>query len=380
VVVHVLLGSLAFLCLALNLWQWLAARRFPLHQRASPAAQPPPVSLLKPLKGADEATADCLRSWFNQQYAAPIQLLFAVASAEDAVCPILKRLMAEFPAADARLVVCSQLSGANAKVSKLVEIERLAAHQILVVSDADVRVPEDLLANLTILLSDPQTGLVNCFYELANPSTAAMHWEAVAINSDFWSQVLQSRDLKPLDFALGAVMAVRRQELTRIGGFQALVNSLADDYQLGNRIARLGLKIALCPVVVQCWSGAMDWPEVWAHQLRWARTIRVCQPIPYFFSILSNPSFWPLLWLTLDFSTASAAVAAVCLVLRVILARDLQRRLSRKSPPALLALMPILKDILQVAIWGLAFAGNSIEWRGVRMRLLRDGTLERVPK
>ena len=124
-----------------------------------------------------------------------------------------------------------------------------------------------------------------------------MQWEAIAINADFWSQVLQSRSLKPLDFALGAVMATRRQHLQEIGGFAGLVDCLADDYQLGNRIARRGHSIALSPVVVECWSAPMGWAEVWKHQLRWARTIRVCQPAPYFFSLLSNATLWPLLWL-----------------------------------------------------------------------------------
>src|SRR5262249_27245117 len=131
-------------------------------------------------------------------------------------------------------------------------------------------------------------GLACCFYRLPNPSTLAMQWEAIAINADFWSQVLQAQSLKPVDFALGAVMALPRSCLEEIGGFKTLVNCLADDYQLGNRIARRGHAITLCPVVVDCWSDPMDWAAVWKHQLRWARTIRVCQPLPYFFSVLSN--------------------------------------------------------------------------------------------
>ena len=124
-----------------------------------------------------------------------------------------------------------------------------------------------------------------------------MRCEAIAINADFWSQVLQAASLKPLDFALGAVMLTRRKLLAEIGGFTVLANCLADDYQLGHRIAQNGHRIALCPVVVECWHPPMNWYGVWKHQLRWARTIRVCQPVPYFFSILSNATLWPLLWL-----------------------------------------------------------------------------------
>jgi len=166
-----------------------------------------------------------------------VQILFGVASAEDPICSIARKLMVEFPASDAQLIVCGPLLGANAKVSKLVELERLAKHEVLVISDADVRVPPDCLANIVAPLREPEPagpsdtrhptpdtrhlspGLVTCFYRLANITTLAMHWEGVAINADFWSQVLQAQSLKPIDFALGAVMAMRRGELQEIGGF-----------------------------------------------------------------------------------------------------------------------------------------------------------------
>src|SRR6185437_14357220 len=124
------------------------------------------------------------------------------------------------------------------------------------------------LVNAVAPLQSAEVGLVNCFYRLANPTTVAMRWEALAINADFWSQVLQGRSLQPLDFALGAVMTTRREQLKKIGGFEALADYLADDFQLGNRIARAGSRIALCPVVVDCLSASMNWQEAWAHQLR----------------------------------------------------------------------------------------------------------------
>jgi ceramide glucosyltransferase len=269
-------------------------------------------------------------------------------------------------------------------------LERLAKHDILVVSDADVRVAADFIANLVVPLSssrrreEAESGLVNCFYRLANPSTLAMQWEAVAINADFWSQVLQAQSLKPINFALGAVMATRKKQLAEIGGFTALADCLADDYQLGHRIAKKGYRLAISTVPVECWSEPMDWAAVWKHQLRWARTIRVCQPLPYFFSILSNPTLWPLLWLALKPSAISCGFALICFLLRIASARHLQNRLSQspitnhQSPITLSPWwMPLLKDLLQTVIWLLAFLGNHIEWRGQRMRLRRDGTLVR---
>jgi ceramide glucosyltransferase len=393
VVLNTILGALALLSLVLLLWQWLVAVRFPLHQRVAGGSFAPAVTLLKPLKGADPTSEDSLRSWFAQNYPGPIQLLFGVASADDPVCPIVRKLIAEFPSSDAQLITCGPLTGANAKVSKLIELEALAKHDVLIISDADVRVSNDFIANVITPFAETEiknqkskiqnpTGLVNCFYQLTNPSTLAMQWEAVAINADFWSQVLQAQSLKPIDFALGAVMATRKQQLAEIGGFAALADCLADDYQLGNRIVRKGYRIVISFVPVECWSEPMGWAAVWKHQLRWARTIRVCEPFPYFFSILSNPTLWPLLWFAVKPSSLSIGFALICFALRITTALHLQHRLSRKpitnhqSPVTLWYFwMPLIKDLLQTAIWLLAFLGNHVEWRGQRMRLRRDGTL-----
>ncbi len=399
---HLLLAALALLSLAITLWQWLAARRFPLHHRAVDISFAPGITLLKPLKGLDPETRGCLESWFKQNYRGPVQILFGVAAAEDPVCELVRKLIAEHPQANAQLILCPEQLGPNAKVSTLVHLERLAQHDHLVVSDADTRVPPDFLAQVVQPLRDPQAGLVNCFYALTNPTTLAMQWEAVAVNADFWSQVLQSRTLKPLDFALGAVMAARRQQLNEIGGFRALVDYLADDYQLGNQIAKRGYRIELCPVVVECREREQGWREVWAHQLRWARTIRVCQPVPYFFSILSNATIWPAVALMHALVTlftrgheflmtrfvsdardeirvlslqveAALIIFAAFVLIRILLAVHLSARCSGKLGYA--ALLAPLKDLLQVPIWALAFLGNTVVWRGQRLRVLPGGKL-----
>ena len=195
-VLHLILAALALLSLGITLWQWLAARRFPVHQRAADTSFAPGVTLLKPLKGCDPETRGCLESWFKQDYRGPVQILFGVASPEDPVCEVVRKLIAEHPQANAQLVLCPEQLGPNAKVSTLVHLERLAQHEHFIISDADTRVPPDLLAQILQPLRDPQAGLVNCFYALANPTTLAMQWETVATNADFWSQVLQSRTLK----------------------------------------------------------------------------------------------------------------------------------------------------------------------------------------
>jgi ceramide glucosyltransferase len=377
------LAALAVLSFMLLLWQWLVARRFPLHQRTPETTYAPGVTLFKPLKGCDVATEECLRSWFIQKYAGTIQILFGVASSEDPVVPVVRRLQTEFPNSDSKLVVCGPLEGTNAKISKIAQLEPLASHEIFIISDADVRVPTDFISNVVAPLNPRPShlstptpcALVNCFYLLANPTTAAMQWESIAINADFWSQVLQSRSLRPLDFALGAVMVVRRKPLEEIGGFQALKDCLADDYQLGNRLARRGYRLELSPLVVECWSEPMAWPAVWKHQLRWARTIRVCQPVPYFFSILSNPTFWPWLWAAWCRTPSALAFAGLVFIARVFIACNLHRRLTRARAPVCWLWLAPLKDILQAALWFMAYVGNRVEWRGQRLKLRSDGTL-----
>ena len=404
-VLNIILAALASLSLALALWQFVVAMRFPLHQRVADKSFTPPVTLLKPLKGADAETLHCLESWLTQDYAGVVQILFGVESATDPVCELVRRLLAAHPEREAQLVICSESLGSNAKVSTLIQLQRLTRHDLIVVSDADVRVAPDLLSNMVSPLRDPAVGLVNCFYQLANPATLAMQWEAIAINADFWSQVLQSRSIKPLDFALGAVMATTRQQLEAIGGFNALVDFLADDYQLGNRIAKRGGRVVLSPVVVECWESPKNWSEVWRHQLRWARTIRACQPLPYFFSILGNATLWPLLWVIAAIATAgeisgtttvsgatvsvvvslhplsqALMVALVIWLARVLTAMRQESRLTRShSHWAFFWLVPI-KDVLNVALWALAVLGKTVEWRGQRYRVQRGGRLVKIPR
>ncbi len=377
-VLTVVLTALAGISLAITVWQFLAGLKFPLHRRSAEAGFAPAVSLLKPLKGSDAETEACLESWFTQDYAGRIQLLLGVASPDDPVCAVVQRLIAAHPKVDAQLIICGESLGANAKVSTLIQLDRQAQHGIVIISDADVRVPADFIANVVTPLRDEKVGLVNPFYTLANPRTLAMKWEAVAINADFWTSVLQSQTLEPLDFALGAVMAVRREALVKIGGFAALSDYLADDYQLGHRVVAAGLKIALCPVVVECWESPRTWADVWRHQLRWSRTIRVCKPAPYFLSVLGNATLWPLLMVAFNPLSGFLFVAIICWVIRMLTAMHHQSRITRARRHLFYDWLVLLKDLLQVMIWALAFLGNTVTWRGVTYRVGRGGKLQQT--
>ena len=379
-----ILSFLTAISLALTFWRWSLHRRFPLHQRAgknAPGASAlPSVTLLKPLKGCDAETKACLRSWFEQDYAAPIQLLFGVASPLDPACDVVRELLAEYPKADGRLVICAEALGANAKVSTLRQLEPLARHPLLIVSDADTHAPRDFVSE--VAARAPEAGLVNCFYRLANPSTPAMRWEAIAVNADFWTSVLQAASLNKMDFALGAAMTLPREDLQGIGGFAALADYLADDFQLGHRIAANGRPLALAGVVVDCWEPPAGWRAVWRHQLRWARTIRACQGAPFFFSVLNNGGLWPLLLLTAAFLGAGApwavVLAGVALGFRIWSAQQQQARMIQAPAPWRYAWLVLVKDVLDFLLWLAAFWGNRIEWRGQSYRIEVGGRLRRL--
>jgi ceramide glucosyltransferase len=373
-ILSAIFGSVAVLSAGINIWQWIAGGRFPLHQRTGKHDFAPGVTLCKPLKDADEETRVCLESWLEQDYPGSVQILFGVADAKDPVCEIVRELQKQYGDRDIELVICDPIVGANAKVSTLTYLAQKATHPFWVISDADVFAPPDLLTEMLPKFESEDVALVNCFYKLCPAKTAAMVWENIGVNADFWSQVCQSNSLKPMDFALGAVMAVRREAFEKLGGFKTLVNQLADDYQLGRRLSDAGGKIELTNVVVECREGAKSFVEVWKHQLRWARTIRVCQPGPYFASILSNVTFWMLLWLAISRSPA----AFLCLPVRILTAMHNDKRLTQTKWAWLESFYAPVKDLLQFAVWVCAFTGNSVVWRGEKFLVKRGGELVKV--
>lgn len=369
-------ACLAFLSATLMIWQWVAAVRFPLHQR-NPEVRTslPSISILKPVTGADSGTAEALESWLNQAYPGSVEILFGVGSPNDPAFPLVRQLLDRNPNAPARLILCPHHPALNRKVGKLIHLAHVATGQILVVSDADVSAPTDLLTQAVPLLDIPSVGLVHCLYRIANAPTLATRWEAFVVNVDFWSQVLQNQTLKPIDYALGAVMIFRRQTLAQLGGFESLANVLADDNRLGRRIVEQGFRTEFCPVVVDCRAAPADWLSVWRHQLRWAITIRVCQPGPYFLSILANGTLWPFLWAAAGRSPIVMAIAAALIALRMIQAISLQSRFTQNPHDWTSAWLAPLKDMLQVALWASAFLHQEVVWRGARFRIGPDGQL-----
>lgn len=338
-----------------------------------------PVSILKPVKGMDAGSYDNFASFCRQEYAGNVQIIFAVASSEDPVIQVINRLMTDFPDRDISLSINPAIHGPNYKVSNLINAFPRSRHDIIIVCDSDIRVSPDYLTSVTSHFTDPGVGLVTSLYRTSEVDGVAAALEASGFTAEMIPNVLVARQLEGLSFALGASMAVRRQALSDIGGFEALADYLADDYQLGNKVHLAGWRIALDACFVESIIRTERLTTVLSRQLRWARTMRVSRPGGYLASGITLP--FPALFaaLILAPSPACGASAAVLLYfIRCTISTLYSRTYVRDQLfPRWLWLLP-LRDMLSFFSWALAFLGNQVEWRGVRFRLRPGGKIEEL--
>lgn len=373
--------ALALLSLALHAWQWLAGRRFPLRRDAPAVAGAPTVTILKPIGALDEATEAAVASWLKLKSPARAEILFGVEASDTSLHERLENLIPANSGIPARVIPCPAPSAdANPKVVKLIELEKHATHDCLIVSDADVVVEPAFLRRFLAEFAHSGADAACCLYRIRGGRSLAQKLEQASNNIDFWSQVAQAVSMGPIDFALGAVMAVSRDSLRRIGGFEGIAGHIADDFQLGNRIQRQGGVIHVASTSVECRHGSARARDILRRQIRWARTMRVCKPAPYFFSILGNPTIWPLGWyLSAPADPVHAAVFAGCVLLRVILARRLAARFLGSDRTGGIEWLAPLRDLLHALIWLSAFTGNRVVWGNRTYRLKPDGTMRPDP-
>ena len=329
----------------------------------------PPVSILKPVRGRDARFYEAIRSHAAQQYP-EFELIFGTADPADAALADIERLRIEFPHVPIR-TVHTENDAPNGKVGSLEILAREARHEVLLVNDGDIWVEPDYLTRVAGMLADLQVGLVTCLYR-GRGSSMASQAEALGIATEFAPSVLVARLLSAGGFALGSTMAFRAADLRSIGGFAAIREYLADDYQLGARIAALGKNVALSDSVVETNLGAGSWRDVWKHQIRWSRTIRVSRPAGYFGYLVTQATFW-------------AIVAGGCGYWRIALAG-----LAVRLAAALASMSAIgekwdvrvwmipFRDLFGLAVWAAGMVGREVEWRGIRFRLLSDGRIQRL--
>jgi len=364
----------------LCLWSAGAYLRYRGKARQAAAAQGavPPVSILKPLKGVDPEIYDCFRSHCLQDYP-EYEIIFGVSEADDPAVQTVQRLQREFPQCSIQLVVCSQRLGANTKVSNLVQMLPVARYDHLIVNDSDIRVESDYLRRVMAPLSEKRVGMVTCLYRGIASGTLGSRLEAIGISTDFSAGVIVARCIEGgVRFGLGSTLALRRRELEAIGGFEAFVDYLADDYELGKSIAALGREVRLSEVVVETVLPAYDLKGFLEHQLRWARSVRDSRPWGYAGLLFTFGVPWAMLVVIAARGAAWAwGLAASVALLRVLMAWTVGRAVLRdRQLASLLPLLP-LRDFAAVLVWLGSFVGNRIAWRGDYFRL-KDGKLARV--
>jgi ceramide glucosyltransferase len=338
----------------------------------------PPVSILKPLKGTDPDIYESFHSHCLQDYPA-YEIIFGVSDSDDAAVASVQQLQREFPERAIRLVVSPNNLGANVKVSNLEQMLPAARFEHLLVNDSDIRVDRDYLRRVIAPLADERVGMVTCLYRGVAAPTLGSQLESLGISTDFCAGVLVARQLEGgLRFGLGSTLAFRRTDLDRIGGFPSIVDYLADDYELGKRIAGLGLRVVLSDVVVETHLPAYDLREFLAHQLRWARGVRDSRAGGY----IGLVSTYGLMWAMLALVAAHAApwswvLLGATVFLRTAVALAVGRAvLDDRQLLGNLWLLPV-RDLVAVAVWAASFAGHTVTWRGDRFEL-KNGRLIRL--
>ena len=345
---------------------------------ARPTHAPPPVSILKPLKGIDPEIYESFRSHCLQDYP-EYEIIFGVSDPADPAAASVERVKSEFPERAIQLVICPNILGPNVKVSNLEQMVQAAHHEYLIVNDSDIRVERDYLQRVIAPLADERVGMVTCLYRGVAASTLGSHLEALGISTDFSAGVLAARLLEGgLSFGLGSTLAFRRRDLIRIGGFESIVDYLADDYELGHRIAGLGLKVALSHVVVETHLPAYDLAGFLGHQMRWARGVRDSRLGGYIGLAATFGLFWAILNLIFAGAAPWSWIVLGCvLLLRILVASAVGKSvLEDNQMPGQLWLLP-LRDLIAVAVWIASFWGHTVTWRGDRFEL-RKGRLIRV--
>jgi ceramide glucosyltransferase len=355
---------------------WLVRVFFRVRPEQNPDFTPP-VSILKPVRGLDAQAYQNFVSFCQQDYP-DFELLFGVADPGDPVIPVVQRLQRDFPRCRIRLVI-GQASGANPKASLLHHITAQARHGVLVISDSDMRVTPDYLRRVVAPLADEHIGLITCPYRGEAPLTFTARLEALYMGITFLPSVIVAREFLGMRFAMGSTVALRRSDLARIGGFAAIADYLADDYQLAVRIADLGLRVHLSDYVVASVLGATTFREQWDREVRWAQCTRVSRPWEYPGLLLtfSTPlalvlavvtRFSPLGWLSL----------AISLLLRWLLAWPITAYTANQAARQWLVWLPV-RDMLTPLVWCAGALGRRVVWRGEEFVLRADGRLELPP-
>jgi ceramide glucosyltransferase len=347
---------------ALCVW---SARRFRRSRHRAGKSFTPPVSILKPLRWVDPQMYESFRSHCMQDYSR-YEIIFGVSEPDDPAVEAVHRLMREFPECPIQLVVCPQVLGNNRKTSNLVQMLLHAQYDHLLINDSDIYVTPDYLRRVMAPFERPSVGMVTCPYRGIAADTLGSKLESIGISTDFIPGVLAARQIEGgIHFALGSTLAITRTALEAIGGLAPLVNYLADDFELGSRVAKTGMEVVLADVVVETHLPAYSFRDFFAHQLRWARSTRDSRPAGYIGLVLTFGLPWAILTVTFSPLTWwTWALLGLALLLRATLALEVGLGVVHdRATWRHLWLLP-LRDLVAFCVWFWSFADNTVRWRG----------------
>ncbi|MCF3947937.1 bacteriohopanetetrol glucosamine biosynthesis glycosyltransferase HpnI [Acidiphilium sp. AL] len=348
----------------------------PQRRAPAPGTSLPPVSILKPLHGAEPLLETALESFFLLDHT-KFQLIFGTDDPADPALGIVEKLRRRYPRTDIAVVAGPTPPGRNRKVANLINMLPSARHELLVISDADMHVPPDFLASVLSALTQQGAGLATSFYT-GLPASADLpaRLGAMQINHLFLPGAALARRFGRQD-CLGATMALSRATLERVGGLEALLDHLADDNVLGRKVRDAGSAVVLAPVIPATTVTETDFRALIRHELRWARTIRALVPGAYWGLVIQFPLFWAAMALLLTGFAPWAWIAlGFAAMIRYAIARRLERRLGINSAgPAAPGLAKtaapwlfLLRDGLSAAIFLASFWSDTVEWRGHVLR------------
>ena len=368
ILASILAGSLVYCVLIL-----LAVRSYLTAATATLApASDLPISVLKPLAGHDLGLEENLRTFFTQDYPS-FELLFAVRTEEDPAVEVVHKLQAEFPAIASTLIITGGPPYANAKVYSLDRMLALARHDLVVMSDSDIRVSPNFLAGAAAEFADPKIALATCPYRARGGPSVWSALEAEGMNTEFIGGLLVARLLEGVKFAVGPTIIARKEMLAAIGGFDRLKDYLAEDFMMGKLAAELGYGVILSGNIVEHHIGSEDMRVNFIHRLRWNRSTRRSRPAGYVGQLFTNPL--PIALLVVAAQPAWWPVLAPTIVFRGLAAWATSKIILDQKPNWVRL---VIQDLLSFMFWIAGFFGNTIMWRGRRYKLLPDGRFEVV--
>jgi ceramide glucosyltransferase len=335
--------------------------------------QTPAVTVLKPLHGADSWLGESLETYCHQEYAGEIQILFGVHKKSDAAVGVVRDLQARHPELDIGLVIDERMHGPNRKVSNLINIHAQAKHPILIMTDADVRVPPDYVRAIVAGLSAPNVGAVTCLYLGRGVSGLWSRAVAMAINYDFLPSAVLAKTFGLAQPCFGPTIAMTSRVLREIGGLEAFARFLAEDYEIGRAVRDRGFTIAIPAMTMTTICTERSVGELFIHELRWARTIRRVARSGHIGSVVTHPLPLAVIGATLlGWTLGAAGLVLAILGVRMLVKLRIDRATRVNSGPWWL--IP-LRDMLSFGVFLASFSGATVEWQGQRFRVGRDGVL-----